>query len=82
MPEILTGALGKKMRAECSPTRVKMANIASWSSGVLASLSHWRSRVRFPSKLPKVDSQYLVAENLGVEEETIESLYLATVFWT
>ena len=29
----------------------------------------------------KVDSQYLVAENLGVEEETIESLYLATGFW-
>ena len=29
----------------------------------------------------KVDSQYLVAENLGVEEETKESLYLATVFW-
>ena len=26
--------------------------IASWSSGVLASLSHWRSRVRSPSKLP------------------------------
>ena len=27
-------------------------NIASWSSGVLASLSHWRSRVQIPSKLP------------------------------
>ena len=29
----------------------------------------------------KVCSQYLVAENLGVEEETKESLYLVTVFW-
>ena len=29
----------------------------------------------------KVDSQYLVAENLGVEEETKDSLCLATVFW-
>ena len=25
MPELLTGALGKKMRAECLPTRVKKA---------------------------------------------------------
>ena len=29
----------------------------------------------------QVDSQYLVAEKLGVEEETKESLYLVTVFW-
>ena len=29
----------------------------------------------------KVCSQYLVAEKLGVEEETKESLYLVTVFW-
>ena len=34
-----------------------------------------------PTGRHKVDSQYLVAENLGVEEETKESLYLATVFW-
>lgn len=30
----------------------RKAHIASWSSGVLASLSHWRSRVQIPSKLP------------------------------
>ena len=29
----------------------------------------------------KVYSRYLVAEKSGVEEETKESLYLATVFW-
>ena len=29
----------------------------------------------------KVRSQYLVAENLGVEEETRESLALATFLW-
>lgn len=29
----------------------------------------------------KVYPQYLVAEKLGVEEETKKSLFLATVFW-
>ena len=47
------------MRAECLPTRVKKVYIASWSSGVLASLSHWRSRVRSPSKLPRTQFDML-----------------------
>ena len=59
MSELLTGAPRKKMRAECLPTRVKKAYIASWSSGVLASLSHWKSRVRIPSKLPRTQFDML-----------------------
>ena len=34
-----------------------------------------------PTGRHKVCSQYLVAENLGVEEETKDSLCLATVVW-
>ena len=40
-PELLTGWLGKKKRAECLPTRVKKANI--WCHGIKAIIPDYLS---------------------------------------
>lgn len=51
--------------------------------GYHACLSRMRTPVQVRHGSPlKVYSQYLVAEKLGVEEETIKSLILVTVCWS
>lgn len=93
MLELLTGAPGKKMRAECSPTRVKKAYI--WHRSSVAQntrLSLWRSRVRVPSVSPRTKFDMLrfqfllnaidkAEKTLGVSDRRIRKYGVLAQFW-
>ena len=52
MPELLAGAPGKRMRAECLPARVKKANMLPWTSRLSYGPFKAKTGVRIPLGVP------------------------------